>query len=180
MTFAAILAGAFVVFSAGLTFLMKTYKFGPFLEKEVDPEIPEPVLPEPQSTPQPEVKIDYIELWAKSIQEFEVYAAPREKGRDGKTYPIGTSSWRNKNPGNIKGANGAFLVFPTYEKGYAYLKTYLTRACTGLHKAYTPSMTLMQAMHVYSGDPEPTPSNYGRFCATHMGKTTDTPIGSLV
>lgn len=110
---------------------------------------------------------NYIRLWALAIQEFEGYKP-------------GSASYRRNNPGNIKGLDGKFIVFPSYELGILALEDYLTRVCTGKHKAYTPSMTVYQVMKTYAPDPEPIPTNYAKHCAKAMGVTVDTVVSTLV
>lgn len=121
--------------------------------------------PVPQPTPVRDNTL--IETWAEAIKQFEGW------------HP-GSKAYRNNNPGNIKGLDGNFLVFKTPEEGYAYLVDYLTRACTGKHKAYSPEMTLIEFFRVYAPDPEPIPSNYAAFVASKMAVTTDRKIKTFV
>ncbi len=126
----------------------------------VEPVVPAPVveIPEPVHNSQ-------IIPWAKAIETYE-----------------GAVEWRN-NPGAIRGNNGAFLVFPTYQAGFNYLCDYLTRAATGKHPAYPKGgeTTLIEFQNIYS----PTTDNnnphvYALFIANRLGITIDTPIKSLV
>jgi hypothetical protein len=136
-------------------------------QSNTPPAAPKPA-PEPLPAPQPAPTTpDHLEAWAKAIQAFEGW------------YP-GSVSFTHNNPGNIKGANGAFLTFKTYEDGLAYLEDYLTRAATGKHPAFKPSMTLNQFFHIYTSDREPVPTNYAKSVATAIGCTVDTKIAELV
>ncbi len=65
----------------------------------------------------------------------------------------GTKSFRHNNPGNIKGLDGKFLVFKTYEDGFYALCDYIERAITGRHKAYLKwgyGMTILQFCKTYA------------------------------
>lgn len=128
------------------------------LPKEIPKEIPEVTKP---------VKESLIEKWALAIQDFEGYTP-------------GSKSYRNNNPGNVKGMDGKFLVFKTYEAGFDYLCDYLKRACTGQHKAYKPDMNLKQFFLIYAPDPEPIPTNYTNFVATKMGVYPSVLIKNLL
>lgn len=175
-----------IILSGGYT--LYRYYIQPFPPEDepVTPN-PTPMLPQnppvspqtPLAAPEPS-KPDLITEWALAIQDFEEYVAPGGKGRDGVTYPTGTKAWRCKNPGNIMTSGGSEITFATYEAGFTYLKNYLIRACSGNHPAYKPTMTLMEAMHVYDGDPEPAPTNYANFCAERMGVLASTQIKGFV
>ena len=128
--------------------------------KEIDIPVPQETVPVP---PKP----DYIHLWALAIQEFEGYSP-------------GSASYRRNNPGNCKGLDGYFKTFPTYEAGFAYLEDYLTRACTGKHKAYSPNMTLRQFFSVYAPDGNRIIDNYSSFVATKLGVFPSIKIKELV
>lgn len=129
-----------------------------------------------ETVPKKESKIT---LWAEAIADFE---------SGGDTNSI---SHRHNNPGNIKNSEGSFIVYPTYEAGFAALCNYLVRACTNDHKAYVQKaaqlklrssgdLTLYQFIQVYAPDPEPIPTNYSNFIAQRCGVTKDTPIKSLL
>lgn len=108
-----------------------------------------------QEPPKPQAKPDYIALMAQAIRDFEGWHE-------------GSRSFRNNNPGNIKGRDGRFLTFKTPEEGMEYLQDYLRRACTGKHAAYKPSMTLRDFFSVYAPDGEPILSNYTSYVAQKM------------
>lgn len=135
-----------------------------------------------EEEPEPEKPAETrdVEVWAKAIQDFEGWVAPGEKDRTGEVYANGSKSYRNNNPGNIKGVGGGFLKFDTYKEGFDYLVDYLTRAATGRHRAYHPEMSLHEFFRTYAPDPEPIPHNYADFVAKRLGVTIYTKIKSLV
>lgn len=106
-------------------------------------------------------------IFCNAIQVFEEYKP-------------GSQSYRTNNPGNIKDKNGKFLVFDTYEKGFAYLTDYVYRACTGKHASYKPEMTINQFFHIYTGDKEPVPTNYATFVALECGLSIGSEIKNLI
>lgn len=93
----------------------------------------------------------------------------------------GDLNYRNNNPGNIRGANGKFLKFKTMDEGMAYLKDYVTRACTGKHKAYKPDFTIRQFFNVYapSGDNN-NPDKYSNWVAKRINLPVTTKIRDLL
>lgn len=128
-----------------------------------------PLLNSQDKIVEPPPAPDYLDLICLAIEDFEEYVVPGGIGRDGQKYPNGTKSWQCKNPGNIRDIHGVEMVFPTYDAGFACLKDYVTRAATGKHPAYKPTVTLMQFFHTYTGDPEPVPTNYAIFVGKRMG-----------
>ena len=111
-------------------------------QKQLVEAVKPPVVPEPILAPK-----SLIEPFCKAIEKFE-----------------GAKPFRN-NPGNIKGVDGKFLIFSSYKQGFTYLRDYVTRASTGKHLKYKPEMTIDQFFHIYTGDPEPVPTNYAKFVA---------------
>lgn len=57
-------------------------------------------------------------------------------------------SWNN--PGAIKGLNGQFLKFASYQKGCDYLLNYLERAVTGKHPAYPKGISVHDFFKIYA------------------------------
>lgn len=162
-----------------ITYLLSyVYKFGPHLEEPIE-KLQDALEPEPL-LPQPKPMKNYIGILALGIRDFEGYVPPGEKDGSGVVHPNGSMAWRCRNPGNIKDINGEELVFPTYDIGFDYLMDYLIRACTGKHKAYNPEMTLMQFTHVFTGDPEPSPTNYANFLAKRCELPVTTKLKELV
>src|SRR3990167_6247678 len=54
------------------------------------------------------------------------------------------------NPGAIRGLDGAFKKFVSYEDGFAYLIDYIKRACTSQHASYKPNYTVLQFFQTYA------------------------------
>jgi hypothetical protein len=122
-------------------------------------------------------KKDYIEIWAKAIQENEGW------------YP-GSRSYRNSNPGNFRfcGQYTAigkddknFAIFPSYEVGFAHLKKVLTNACTGKSQVYKPEMTIAQFFSIYAPAFDfNDPTAYAKFVSSKLGLPITTPIKNLL
>lgn len=93
---------------------------------------PEP-QPEPEPTPEP-VKISKLIPFAKAIEAYENF---------NKLY---------YNPGAIRGVNGKFLKFNTYQEGFNYLCDYIKRVSEGKHAAYPygGETSMIQFFQIYS------------------------------
>lgn len=85
-----------------------------------------------------------VQNFCLAIQSREGYIAPCTQ------YPTGTSSWRHKNPGNLKGYDGNFLTFSTYEDGFAHLMDYVHRVMKNQHPAYPKDCSIAQFFQVYA------------------------------
>lgn len=113
----------------------------------------------------PPVHISRIIDWAKAI---EIYENANKK-------------WNN--PGAIRNLDGDFMKFPTHEAGFAYLCDYLTRCCTGKHKAYPRGgeTTLLQFQNIYSpAIDQNNPLAYALFIANKLGIKIDEKIKILL
>lgn len=124
-----------------------------------------PVVPAPVEAPQPILEPVGSKLieWGLAIKQYEG-ANP---------------AWNN--PGAVRSKSGSFLKFSTYEAGWNYLLDYLTRAATGKHKAYRPTMTLLEFQRVYSPSSDGNdPVRYADFVAKRIGVTVSTQIKNLV
>lgn len=152
-----------------------------------------PWLKGPRTTPMPPLPPELIvppntkpraslDAFCKAIEVFEGYYPP------GPAYPIGSRSWRNKNPGNLRyvGQIGAtpdkqnFCIFKTYDDGFAALKGMVQRAIEGKSKWYKPSMTFTQFFEVYApGYDSNDPNRYAHFVAEKCGVPVDTRISEL-
>lgn len=121
-----------------------------------------------------------IQDWALAIQRHEGF------------YP-GSASHRNNNPGNfrcsplIMGELGAtkcvnnLAIFPTYEKGFAALKQFLTYACTDKLRSYQSAMTLLQFYKVYAPSADKNnPLGYAIAIAKDLGISINTKIKDLL
>jgi hypothetical protein len=97
-------------------------------------------------------------------------------------FPIGTRSFRNNNPGNIKygsfaescGATGkddnGFAKFDSYLDGFNALKALINNAATGKSSIYKPTMTLDQFFSKYAPSSDGNdPSAYARTVARKLG-----------
>jgi len=126
------------------------------IQKPIEP------IKEPVTEPVIEQK-SRIDEWAKAIEQFE-------------SAPI---SWNN--PGSIKGLDGKFLQFKTYEEGFKYLCDYLVRACTGKHRAYKPEFTLLQFFEVYAPTSDKNnPFGYCSFVSKRLGVEMTIQIKNLL
>ena len=108
-----------------------------------------------------------IKLWAKQIELAEGYGTDKA-----------VTITKYMNPGAIKGSDGTFKMFNSYEEGMAYLCDYLTRACTGKHLAYPRGgeTTLNEFTKIYVGDDH----NYAPKIAVALGITVETKIKELL
>lgn len=115
-----------------------------------------------------------ITQMADAIKIYEGFFPPSSK------YPKGSNSWRNNNPGNLKGLNGKFLTFTTYEQGYFALCDYIKRVGLGKHKKYPPNCDIRQFFLVYApaGDSNH-PIAYGVWIAQRLGVLPDFKIKDL-
>lgn len=146
-------AGAFIVKQYDLSVTtIKTVELGIFqtilsyfrrwlesLNKKPVEATPVPVVDhykEVKEAVQPQPKRDLLTEFCTAISEYE--GGP------------GDLNHRNNNPGNCRGLDGKFLIFKTWDEGFAYLKDYVTRACTGRHQAYKPTFTITQFFQVFS------------------------------
>lgn len=124
-------------------------------DKEIEHEKPE------------EQRVSRIKDWAKLIESCEGYGSANA-----------VTITKNFNPGAIKGLDGKFLSFPSYEAGFAYLCDYLTRACTGKHPAYPNGgeTTLFDFTKIYVGNDR----NYASEIASGLGVSPLLSIGNLL
>lgn len=124
--------------------------------------------------------------WAMGIQQHEGYLPPSP------ARPLGSRSWRNNNPGNIKyvrqpGTVGkdaqGFAVFVSYEAGFAELVAMLLRIGRGQSQnpRYKATMSLRQFFEVYApSEDNNDPLAYAKAVATRIGVPVDTPVSYLV
>lgn len=93
----------------------------------------------------------------------------------------GDLNYRNNNPGNIRSRSGQFLKFKTYNEGFAYLKDYVTRACTGKHLSYKPEFTITKFFLVYSPTLDKNdPIKYATWVAEKLNIPVTTKIQDLL
>lgn len=137
---------------------------------EVVKPVDKPISPQPQQVyneVKESMKKNLLDEFCLAIRDFE-----------GKP---GDLNYRNNNPGNIRGVDGKFLKFKTMEEGMAYLKDYVTRACTGKHKAYSPKFTIIDFFNVYAptGDNN-NPGQYAKWVANRIGVDVSFKIQNLL
>ena len=99
---------------------------------------------------------------------------------------IGSRSYRNNSPGNLKFANQLhaigkdvdnFAIFKTYEDGWEALMHQLTIACKGGSKIYNPEMTLLEFFQKYD---ESNPKVYAFAVATALKIPLETKMKEFV
>lgn len=82
----------------------------------------------------------------------------------------GDLNHKNNNPGNIKGVDGKFLKFHTWEDGFLYLKEYITNVATNKHKAYPKDCTVLQFFQIYAPTLDKNnPAEYALFVVKKIG-----------
>lgn len=159
----------------------------------VPPEVPQApeTAPEPlaQAQQYPDARVqppvDKVRVCALAQQSFEGWYLPGST-HGGVYYPNGSPSYQRKNPGNIKqkdpDGSTSFIVFPTEASGLAALEAYIRRVIAGGHTAYPKggATTIMEYAHIYTGDSEPAPTNYGKAIAAGLGVPTSTPMSYLL
>jgi hypothetical protein len=134
----------------------------------------------------PHDRTDYLGN-GKDIYHFVVHAGEIARGRPQMRGYEGSYAWLNNNPGNITGRPGGpdygqysgkfcwhnFLVFPTWEAGYAAIATLLR----------SPSyvgLSLTQAFERYAPASDGNrPAEYARDVALAAGVAESTTIGEL-
>jgi hypothetical protein len=117
-----------------------------------------------------------IEKFAEAIKQHEGYY-------------IGSRSYRNNNPGNlkfvgqanaIKEANGSFCVFDTYEHGWQALINMITNAVNGKSQIYSPTMTVLQFFEKYAPSADSNdPKRYAEAVATYVGFSVNSELEEL-
>jgi hypothetical protein len=140
------------------------------------PVAPEPVPPPLSPAPLPVSRLDDLCLAIRSMEGWRV----------------GSRSWRNNNPGNLKctfytrslGAVRAdkdgFAVFLTPDAGMQALRQFLKDAAAGLLRAYKKNITLQEFFAVYAPSFENDPKGYSFFVAKELGVPVTTPLATLV
>lgn len=145
------------------------------IQKKIDelPKVDKPISPEPHEVYN-EVKEAIMEPKRNLLKEFCTAISQYEGGP-------GDLNHRNNNPGNLRSKFGPFLKFATWDEGFKALEDYVTRACTGKHKAYKPDFTIAQFFSVYapSGDNNH-PDLYANWVAKKIGVPVTTKIRDLL
>lgn len=122
-----------------------------------------------------------LELWCEGIKEHEGWY-------------VGSRSYRNLNPGNIKFVgqkravgkdSGGFCIFASYDDGLQELEDLLVRAATSPDTVnYQANMTLLQFFQKYCEDlpntKENEPEIYANKVAKKIGVVVGAPIKNLI
>lgn len=115
-----------------------------------------------------------LEKWAEAIKIYEGWFEPGQDPR----YSLGSRSFRNFNPGNLKyagqkGATGqdknGFAIFESYDAGWQALIKQLRLAAAGKSKIYNSEMTLIEFFEKYApGRDNNDPKAYALFVAQKL------------
>jgi hypothetical protein len=134
---------------------------------DTPPTVP-PTVPESEPAPVPP-QASRVHICALAQQAFEGW------------WP-GSVAYDHNNPGNIRDRHGVELHFSTYAAGLEALEDYIRRVASGAHPAYPKGgkTTIMEYTHIYTGDPEPSPTNYANAIAKALGVSTAAPMSYLV
>jgi hypothetical protein len=123
----------------------------------------------------------------KNIYNFVVYEAEIVRGRPHMRNHEGSYAWLNNNPGNITGRPGGpdygqypnkfnwhnFLIFPTWEAGYAAIAMLL-------RSPKYVNLSILDAFKIYAPEKDGNnPTAYARDVATALGVPDSTKIGDL-
>lgn len=102
---------------------------------------------------------------------------------------IGSRSYRNNNPGNLKfvgqaGARkevgGSFCVFDSYQAGWDALINMITNAVYGKSQVYRPTMTVLQFFQKYAPSADSNnPEKYAAFVAARVGFSINSELEEL-
>lgn len=148
----------------------------------------QPIAPEVVDDPKPpenapEVpRINKLEVFAKAIQSFEGWYSPGPK------YPLGSLSWINNNPGNLKYTPltvelGAIdkdqynlCIFNSYKKGYNALYGFIKLAGENKLKRYRDCSILTFFQNYATGNQ----INYANFVAKQLEVSIETKVASLI
>lgn len=105
-------------------------------------------------------------------------------------YFIGSRSYRNNNPGNLRFAGQRlaigkdpkdFAIFKTYDGGFQTLREMITRAASGQSSVYQPTMTILQFFRKYAPAADSNnPDTYAAFVASKCGLLISSQIRELV
>ena len=122
-----------------------------------------------------------LEALADSIQRFEGWIPP---GMDPKL-PFGSTSWRNRNPGNLRPIPGlivatdsrGYRVFPSLADGWTALTNDIKAKFAGSHNL-TDDSTLRNFFDIYApSDDDNDPNKYARQVATWLSRDLAVTIG---
>lgn len=93
----------------------------------------------------------------------------------------GDLNYLNNNPGNIRGVDGKFLKFKTWDEGFNYLQDYVKRVIRNEHKAYPKNCTILQFFKVYApSDDKNNPTLYAAYVARKCGLSVNDKLSVLL
>ena len=102
---------------------------------------------------------------------------------------VGSRSYRNNNPGNLKFVGqahakketaGSFCVFDSYEHGWKALINMITNAVNGKSTIYKPEMTVLQFFQKYAPSADSNnPEAYAAFVANRVGFSINSELEEL-
>lgn len=129
-------------------------------------------------------------LYQKLVKRKSVLEKMAEAIKKYEGWYVGSRSYRNNNPGNLKynsqkGAIGAdtngFAVFGTYQDGWNALINQIDLAFSGKSKLYYPEMTLIEFFNVYAPKSDNNdPNAYALFVAQKLGVSPQTKLKDLI
>lgn len=117
--------------------------------------------------------IDPIEALADAIMRFEGYYPPGSTTGGVK----GSTSWRNRNPGNLRNSaykksidDKGYVIFATLGIGWQALRADLSAKFNGSHNL-TPNSTLHDLFSIYAPTLDQNdPQQYSRIVAQYLSK----------
>ena len=123
-----------------------------------------------------------LEKICLAIQEHEGYFPPCD------TYPMGSRSYRNNNPGNLRrskfqaGTRAGFSYFNSYEEGFKALMWDIEQKCKGnTSTGLGPEKTLLDLFKVYApAEDQNDPTSYANTVAKKLGVPVSLKLKELL
>lgn len=147
---------------------------------------PKPVITPVEPPPAPKPKRDLLREFCLAIREYEGFYAPGEHP----SYPTGTKSWRNNNPGNcrysskgyapmygkVKKDKDNFAIFGDYATGWLYLQNLVKGKIKD-----NPEWTLVNFFQVYApAEDHNDPVAYAKYVAKKLRVPVETRVKQLL
>lgn len=147
-----------------LWYLIKSITKDPNLSNEQKMTLLKPIS---ESLPSANLPPDTLNKFCLAIQSFEGWFKD-------------SRSWKGNNPGNIKNKDGSFMLFPSYEAGFSYLREYVKRVGKGKHFAYPQNCDIKTFFSIYAPSYDKNnPTQYADFVCQKTGLTLETKISEL-
>ena len=108
--------------------------------------------------------------YSQQVQDIAYAIAVAERGQT----EIDSGSIARNNPGDIKGSDGNFVVYPTLQDGWNALYHQVSLIVDGGSHIYTADMSIAQVAAHYTATQQ---DAWAANVATVLGVTPDTPIG---